>query len=772
MATAQSDMSSPVEPEIFVKSTGCTWSDIEFTTSATGIVLWYFDGGTTPLSATGDSVTVQYTTIGRHTITLVVDGVPYIFTDFVGIFNDGTPYLPDIISPDSVICPGTTASFASSYAGLTYEWIVYDGSPTTYTTALINHTFNDTGTYDVTLQTTSPCCGKSKIDTFIVNVVPYLIADVYVSVTSASICDGDQTTFGAIPVNGGPNPTYLWQVNGGTVGDSTNSFTTSTLNDGDVIICIMTSSYACPIGSPAFSLPITITVNPLPLVSCSANRFYLGANTNFTATPTQGTPPYTYNWDFGDSGIDTGATTSHYYGSTGTYYYSVTITDSNGCTGYCSDSLTIEVAPFVAAGFGNSNIIQICDSTTVSFIDTSLGNPDAWYWDFGDGDTSTLQNPTHTYNTPGSYSVTLAATNGVYTDTVTYPNYVVVYASPIAGLSAIKQAGCQPFNSQFLDESYGATSWQWDFGDTLSGANNTSTFQNPNHSYTDTGLYSVELIVGSNNCYDTAYMSISVIPSPVAGFTSVDTLVCTETNVQFTDTSSGAIFWYWDFGDGGTSTDTNPSYIYNYPGIYTVSLIVKNQFGCSDTLTSDSMITVVPNPIPGFTADPQFTTILNPSIIFTDESTDSIISWSWDFGDNSTSTEQNLSHTYMDTGSYTVQLVVVDENGCNDSVSIIVRINPDYSFFIPTAFTPDNNDNKNDEFFPKGVGINENDFHMYIYTRWGELIFETDDIDKHWDGKAFYSNELVQTDIYVWKIFTKDMLGQKHEYVGHVTLIR
>ncbi|MFH1320335.1 MAG: PKD domain-containing protein [Bacteroidota bacterium] len=771
IAAAQSDMSSPVEPEIFVKSTGCTYSDIEYTTNATGIILWYFDGGTIPLSATGNSATVQYTIMGRHSITLVVNGVPYIFTDFVGIFSDGTPYLPYVQSADSVICPGDFGSFSSSYAGLAYEWTVYDNTITTYTTPTIIHNFpTDEGTYEVHLQTESPCCGWSKIDTFEVNVVPFLEPGIYVAATSTRICDGDQVTFGAVPVNGGTNPTYQWLVNSSVSGTSS-SLTTSALNDGDVVTCIMTSSYPCPLNGVAIaaSAPLTINVNPLPIVNCISSKFYLGANTLFGATPTVGTPPFTYNWDFGDSGIDTGATTTHYYGATGTYSYSVSVTDSNGCTGYCNGSLTIVVAPFVAAGF-MSNVIQACDSVTVTFIDTSIGNPGSWYWDFGDGTIDTLSGDTvvHTYNTSGAYSVILAATNGVYTDTVTHPNSVMVYASPVAGLSAIEQPGCHPFNPQFLDCSYGATSWQWDFGD---GGN--STLQNPNHPYGDTGSYIVTLITGSNNyCYDTASISITSLPSPTAGFSSGDTLVCIESLVQFIDTSSDAISWYWDFGDGNTSIDITPSNTYYYPGSYTVSLTVENQFGCSDILTMPDMITVLPNPVPQFTAVPQLTTNLNPTIYFTDVSTgDSLAGWSWNFDDEYYSDIQNPVHTYADTGSYTVELLVTDKNGCEEVVSLIVRINPDYIFFIPNVFTP-NKDELNEVFLPIGEGIDENHYKMYIFNRWGDEIFYTDDPYLGWDGTANDGRELAQSEVYVWLIITRDLLGKTHQYNGHVTLVR
>ncbi|MBL4735652.1 MAG: PKD domain-containing protein, partial [Flavobacteriales bacterium] len=413
ISVATSDMSSPVEPQIYVKNTGCTYSDIEFFTTANGIVTWYFDGGSTPLSVIGDSAVIQYTTMGRHTITLVIDGVPYIFTDYVGIFSDGSDYIPTIVG-DAILCPAATGNYSPTFPTVFtptfYEWVVYDDTPVTYsgvTTSAIAHTFTDTGKYEITLQTTSVCCGRSKIDTFEVDVVPVLDPNVFVSVTSAAICEGDETVFGAVPINGGATPIYQWMVNNSPVGTDSNAYATSTLIDGDDITCIMTTSYPCPSAPSVVSQIITITVNPLPDPDCPATKLYLGANTDFSSTVSIGTAPLTYDWDFGDGGIDTGATTSHLFGGTGTYNYSVTVTDSNGCVGVCNNTLDIVIAPFVLAVFDTTRSGD-CDIMAIDFIDMSIGNPTSWWWDFGDGTTSTMQNPSHTYTAAGTYNVTLA----------------------------------------------------------------------------------------------------------------------------------------------------------------------------------------------------------------------------------------------------------------------------------------------------------------------------------------------------------------------------
>ncbi len=789
LAAAQSDMRSQVEPQIFVKNTGCTWSDVEFYTNASGIIVWYFDGGALPLSATGDSAVIQYSSMGRHTITLVVDGVPYIFTDFVGIFSDGL--IPIITSADSVTCPGTSATFTSSITNATnYDWVVYDNPPVTFSGAgitTINHTFADTGTYEITLQTTSICCGRSKIDTFEVIVAPLLTPIVYVSVTSAAICAGDQTTFGAVPINGGTNPIYQWLVNGLPAGSNTNTFISSSLSDGDIITCFMISNYPCAVPIDATSLPITIEVNPLPVVTCSVGNVYLGAFTNFDATLSTGTAPFTYAWEFGDGGIDTGATTSHYYGSTGSYSYTVTVTDSNGCVGICSDVLQIVVAPSVEAGY-TSNTIPACDSSTVTFTDTSLGNPVTWYWDFGDGVTigpgsgtitgmpntsGTFDNPTHvyTYTMPGVYNVTLVASNGVYADTVLYPNYVVVKLSPIAGITSLDTSGCTSINTQFRDASPGGFWFLWDFDDASS-----STQQNPSHSYAAVGTYSVTITVWNQDstCFDAASMNINVYETPFAAFmrdTACSSIPIQYTNLSFVTGNSTITGYEWDFGDGTDSiTDVDPIHTFDPGGTYYTNMIVTSNFGCKDT--AFDTILIYPKPDVMFDAVPDSVTILNPEITFTDETiSDSIATWNWQFGDGDSSSIKNPVHEYLDTGTYNILLTITDTNGCFDTVSHRIEILPDYIFFIPNTFTP-NADGINELFIPKAIGLNEVGYNFYIFTRWGDAIFHTDDINVGWTGLANNGTKLAQTGVYVWLVLSKDLMGINHQYTGHVTLMR
>ncbi len=229
---------------------------------------------------------------------------------------------------------------------------------------------------------------------------------------------------------------------------------------------------------------------------------------------------------------------------------------------------------------------------TVNFTDLSTGSPTSWSWNFGDGGTSTLQNPSHIYSAAGQYTVSLTATNGTGPNTATKTNYITVSAAaPVANFSGTPTTGSAPLTVNFTDLSTGSpTSWSWNFGD-----GGTSTLQNPSHIYSAAGQYTVSLTAtngtGPNTATKTNYITVSAA-APVADFSGTPTTGSAPLTVNFTDLSTGApTSWSWNFGDGGTSTLQNPNHIYSAAGQYTVSLTATNGAG-PNTATKTNYITV------------------------------------------------------------------------------------------------------------------------------------------------------------------------------------
>jgi PKD repeat protein len=231
---------------------------------------------------------------------------------------------------------------------------------------------------------------------------------------------------------------------------------------------------------------------------------------------------------------------------------------------------------------------------TVAFNDFSTGDPTSWAWDFGDGGTSTEQNPTYTYTTMGIYTVTLTASNALGSDTTTKASYISVTEpmAPEAEFSAHPTSGFVPLTVNFTDYSTaGPTSWAWVFGD-----GGSSTEQHPDYTYTTTGTFTVTLTVsntlGSDTMTKASYISVTEPQAPEAGFSADPMSGIAPLTVSFTDESANEpTAWAWDFGDGGTSGEQHPVYTYHTPGTFTVTLTVSSTVG-SDTLSLPGYITV------------------------------------------------------------------------------------------------------------------------------------------------------------------------------------
>ena len=306
----------------------------------------------------------------------------------------------------------------------------------------------------------------------------------------------------------------------------------------------------------------------------------------------------------------------------------------------------------------------------VNFTDTSTGNPTAWAWNFGDNTTSTLQNPSRIYQNVGSYNVSLMVTNSSGSNTILKQNFITTTSSqtPVVAFSATPLSGVAPLNIQFTDSSTNSpTSWLWNFGNNV-----TSTLQNPSHTYQNAGLYNVSLTAtnssGTNTLTKQNY--VNVIVNLVSAFSSNIQSGNGPTNIIFTDLSTGTpTSWLWNFGDGNTSTAQNPSHTYSNRGTYTVSLRVSNSLS-SNTLTKTGYITITRNaPVTSFTGTPTFGK-KTLSVKFTDTSKFNPTRWTWNFGDNTTSTLQNPTHNYAVAGTYAVKLTTSNAFGSNSLVKL------------------------------------------------------------------------------------------------------
>ena len=512
-------------------------------------------------------------------------------------------------------------------------------TPGTYTVSLV--VFNSNGQKDSSTQT--------------ITVVDNPLANFTVSQTIGCAVDNSfsftNTSTNAV--------SYTWDFGDGT--SSTDISPTHTyLNAGTYNVkLIATSIYGCQDIEIKNSL---ITIYPKPNIqfttnttsTCDVNTIF-----NFSDNTSGATSWY---WSFGDGSTLQNQNPTHQYSSTGNYTLDLIVSNSNGCIDTLTQSNYIHIGNSLVPSFTVSDT-NGCAPSSIHFNATTP-NANSWSWDFGDGSTSSLKSPTHNYANPGLYTITLTVTtNSGCNGSVIKNQYIKLDAKPIPSFSLIQDTGCAPFTVQTINNSIGANSYLWTFGNT------NSTLTNPTKTYNVGGSYPISLIaISQNGCSD----SIKVAPAlkvyePDAQFQATPQIGCPGVTVQFTNTTSqnNITNYFWLFGDGSTSTLQNPTHTYNSIGIYPVTLIVTNSFGCVDTTTNLNYITVI-DPTTNYTLPDTIKICLGDPYTFHDP-TSASTSWSWDFGDGNTSSSQNGNNLYLNTGIYTVSLTTTMPGGCTQT---------------------------------------------------------------------------------------------------------
>ena len=374
-------------------------------------------------------------------------------------------------------------------------------------------------------------------------------------------------------------------------------------------------------------------------------------NSSFQFNDLSNNNPENWVWVFGDGNTSNDQSPSHNYAAAGDYEVCLTAANIAGSTTSCQ-MVSVAFAPI--ASFD----IDTLDNGLYGFTDLSSNGPTSWAWDFGDGNSSTLQNPTHNFTAPGTFDICLTATNELGNNVSCQTLTVIL--SPQAAFTIVPGDNG---NYTFTDQSTNnPTSWAWDFGD-----GNTSTVQSPAHTYATLGTFEVCLTVTNEAGNNISCQSLEVSLSPQAVFTVVPGENGTYT---FTDQSTNSpTSWAWDFGDGNTSTLQNPTHTYTAPGTFNVCLTVTNEAG--NNMSCQSLMVIL-SPQAVFTAamgdDGAYT--------FMDQSTNSPTTWAWDFGDGTTSDLQNPSHTFTASGDFEVCLTASNEAGSGNScqtVSVILN---------------------------------------------------------------------------------------------------
>ncbi|MFA5613262.1 MAG: PKD domain-containing protein [Methanoculleus sp.] len=634
---------------------------VQFTDKSAGnVTAWVWDFGDGNRS-TEQNPNHTYTAPGTYTVSLTVSNAysedTETRTDYITVLEP--PEADFSATPTEGNAP-LIVQFTDESAGNVTAWAWDFGDGSTSTDQNPSHTYENPGTYTVSLTVSNAYSEDTKTRTDYITVLEPPVA-----AFTANPTEGNAPLVVQFTDESAGNVTaWLWDFGDGNT--STDQHPSHTYVSAGTYSVTLNASNAY---GYSISAPTTITVLEPPVAA-------------FTATPTEGNAPLAvqftdestgnvtaWAWDFGDGNTSADQHPSHTYVSAGIYTISLNASNDYGFSIKTKTEYITVLEPPVAAFTatpteGNAPLV-------VQFTDESAGNVTAWAWDFGDGNTSTEQNPSHTYENPGNYTVSLTVSNAYSEDTKTRTDYITVLEPPVAAFTADPTEGNAPLTVQFTDESAGnVTAWAWDFGD-----GNTSTEQDPIHTYESPGTYTVSLTVSNAYSEDTETRTnyITVLEPPVADFTATPTEGNAPLAVQFTDESAGDVTaWHWDFGDGNTSADQNPGHTYVTPGIYTVNLTVSNAYS-EDTETRTNYITVLEPPAADFSATP--TEGNAPlTVQFTDESAGNVTAWAWDFGDGNTSFEQNPNHIYEGPGTYTVVLNASNAYGYSISAPTTITV--------------------------------------------------------------------------------------------------
>jgi PKD repeat protein len=653
-------------------------------------------------------------------------------------------FSPPSFTANPIYCEGNQVIFRNTSASGNFIWDFGDGTRSSTFNGI--HTYADTGNYTVSLLFSSAQC-KDTTTKMIRIVEP---PEAIFSKDKNEGC-GSLTVHFTNSSSGTAN-SYEWDFGNGLISDLADpgpiTFPGNSMADTTFYLTLSVSN-TC--GSSVYV--DSVKVFPLP-------------DANFGTNVTGGCSPLavrisnvstggalTYKWNFGDGSAEVITTdprdpqvSSHTFSSTAEATFTITLIAYNNC-GSDTARHNIRIHNSSVHSFFQISDSAGCAPLTIQFTDFSSPGSNV-LWNFGNGHTSTAHNPVYTYSSPGVYQVSQRVTNGCGRDSSFA--IITVYPEAMSKFSTNEINPCSyPRNLQMNNLSTGAVGYLWDFGNGMTSQDN-----NPIASYSTPGTYTIQLIsFSSYGCQDTIELEYTAPPLPVVSFTTPAITGCSPVSVSFYNSSSNVSGFLWNFGDGTTSTESNPTHVYTTAGMYNVTLKGASNSGCYDSLISGTSITVMQEPVAGFYAVQDLDPLLYNKFNFVNTSSADVTSYFYDLGDGFTSNEKDFVHQYNSPGDKEVILTVRNSNGCWDTSLVIVHVPYVKNLHAPNAFTPLQGSGDVTVWRPKGVGIVN--YRAQVYDTYGILLWESTLLEngspsESWNG--MYRGNLMPEDVYVWKI--------------------
>jgi gliding motility-associated-like protein len=609
------------------------------------------------------------------------------------------------------------------------------------------------GTYSATVTDANGC---QDIETFLItNPTQVAVSSVFTNLLCFQDASGTITLTGSGGAGG-----YQYSINGGTSFQGSGFF--NSLQIGTYNVVTQDANGCMANSTVTLSEPpdLTVALNSVTNPSC------LGfGNGSITALPGGGTASYSYSWN--TTPIQTVATAVGLTSGT----YTVTVTDANGCieTAFATLIDPLPVQTFVTGPD------TICLGQSSNMLATATGGNGVYTFGWNPSLT-TSGSQTVSPLVPTTYSVTAFDANGCPGNTVSVQ--IVVYNLTAANVTVNAYSPICPGTSTFVyanvTGSQGPLTYTWNQG---LGPGPGGFLVNP----TTPTTYSVT-VTNSCGAVVNAQTTVNINPPPVIVISSDTAAGCAIFVANFYDLSTtvanDSIYsWQWTFGDGDSSSLQNPTHIYTNPGIYSITLSVITYAGCTNNNASAPYsVTVYPQPVAAFSTNTTQVNLPYEEVTCINQSSGAI-SYLWNFDDGTTSTQTNPpSHLFPTIGTWTISLIATNQFGCTDTAYNQVVAVSDITF--PTAFTPNTSggnggsynytDLNNDVFYPFTSGVDN--YHLMIFNRWGELIFESFELSVGWDG--YYKGNICTQDVYVWKAEVTFIDGREFNGKGDVTLLR
>jgi gliding motility-associated-like protein len=656
------------------------------------------------------------------------------------------------------VCEDTKVTFDidSIKNAISYLWDFGDPSTTSDISSqqIPTYTYPDTGTYTVTLIVN---VGLTCADTAQSLVKIYTGSDV--DFTYNDNCVNELFFFQSTStIPSGSIIETLWYENGDLI------------NNAPVFQYNFSQSGLIPISLVAVSdkgcrdsLTYLVKVFPLPDVKFTAEKVCFNSPVQFNNTSTISTGIISsIAWDLGGELQTTDENPVHIFSEEKTYQIQLNVVSSEGCEASIIQNYQVLQLPKP-----NFSISAACQNELAQLVETSTTAPTIteWYWLIND--TLELTGKEHFVNIPsiGLNNIQLNVISNEGCSSLVTGN-IFIFEAPQANFSF--SPGCGDDPNYFYDETIsllgGLTSWHWNFGDGTASSD-----KEPIHLYNTLGSYEASLLVTNEfGCKDSISKMVFKLELPVADAVIENAQGCPPLEVKlYPDVQYNTNnFYNWNLSNGMTLSGDTAIFVLEESSFIDLQVIANTVQGCYDTLYLNESIFVYPVPKSAISVLPRVVDMWNPDVVAVNMS-EGETSFIIDFGLDAYLDEEKIYYKYQDSGYYKVFIYTVNEFGCRDTAYDLVRVNPVFAYYIPNTITIDDN-TYNPIFNGKGIGIET--YEMYIFNRWGELIFETTDEWLGWDGT--HHGKKVPDGVYIYKINIRDILGVKHEYVGHVNVLK